>query len=226
MWMTLMPSLRASWPQSSRDFGVPASTPVSPATLSSACFTKCDTRPGFAPCVSTAVGARAFSRAQRQRLLAQRVVGALGVRNGGVGVAARPRLDAGVEVHRALRPAELDQRDRRHVHRHVEHEVAAADVRIELAAIVVARQRHLHDLDAVLLGLLLAAIVGRDDGDALFRDADVAQDERQRALADAAEADEDDASWKLDVNLVVSSLTRANQGERVSTIIRCCHPMR
>jgi hypothetical protein len=26
--------------------------------LTIACFTKCDTRPGFAPCVSTAVGAR------------------------------------------------------------------------------------------------------------------------------------------------------------------------
>ena len=29
----------------------------------------------------------------------------------------------------------------------------------------------------------------------------MAQDQRQRALADAAEADEDDAAWKLDVNL-------------------------
>jgi len=47
-----------------------------------------------------------------------------------------------------------------------------------------------------------AALVGRDDGDALFRDPDVAQHERQRALADAAEADEDDASGKLDVDLV------------------------
>ena len=71
-----------------------------------------------------------------------------------------------------------------------------------------------------------AAIVAGDDGDALFRNADVAQDERQRALADAAESDEDDAPWKLDVNLVVRhDLPRANQGERVSTIIRCCHPM-
>ena len=49
-----------------------------------------------------------------------------------------------------------------------------------------------------------AAIVGGDDRDALFRNADVAQHERQRALADAAEADEDDAAGKLDVNLVMS----------------------
>ena len=146
-------------------------------------------------------GGRARSlRAQRQRLFAQRVVGAPGVRNGRVGVAARPRLDAGVEIHRALRPAELDQCDRRHVDRHVEHEVTTTDVRIELTAIVVARDRQLHELDAVLLGFLLAAIVRGDDGDALFRDPDVTQDQGQRALSDAAESDEDDASRKLDVN--------------------------
>ena len=44
-----------------------------------------------------------------------------------------------------------------------------------------------------------------DDGDALFRNPDVTQDQRQRALSDAAESDEDDASWKLDVNLVLST---------------------
>ena len=36
--------------------GLPALTPVSDARFSSACFTKCDTMPGFAPCVITAVG--------------------------------------------------------------------------------------------------------------------------------------------------------------------------
>jgi hypothetical protein len=69
--------------------------------------------------------------AQRQRRLAQRVVGALRRRHRRIGVAARPRLDAGVEVERALLPAQLDQRDARHVHRQVEQEVAAAHQRIE-----------------------------------------------------------------------------------------------
>ena len=145
-------------------------------------------------------------RTQRQRLFAQRVIGAPGVRDGRIGISARPWLDAGIEIHRALGPAELDQRDRRHVHRHVEHEVAAADVRIELAPEVVARQHHFHELDAVFLGFLFAAIVGSDDGDAFFRDSDVSQDQRQRALADAAEPYEDDASRKLDVNLFVHHL--------------------
>ena len=42
-------------------------------------------------------------------------------------------------------------------------------------------------------GLLAPRVLGGDDGDALGRDADVTQDQRQDALADAAEADEDDA---------------------------------
>ena len=49
-----------------------------------------------------------------------------------------------------------------------------------------------------------AAVVRGDDRDALGRDADVTQDERQRALPDAAEADEHDAARKLDVNLVAA----------------------
>ena len=97
------------------------------AMFSSACLTKCETRPGFAPCVSTAVGRTLVAGAQRERLLAQRIVGALAGRHGRVGVAAGPRLDAGVEVHRALLPAQLDQRDARDVDRHIEQEVAAPD---------------------------------------------------------------------------------------------------
>ena len=55
--------------------------------------------------------ARVLRVAQRERLLAQRVVGALRRRDGRIRVAARPGLDAGVEVERGLVPAELDQRD-------------------------------------------------------------------------------------------------------------------
>ena len=42
---------------------------------------------------------------QRQRLIAQRIVGAPARRHGRIGIAARPRLDAGVEIHRAFFPA-------------------------------------------------------------------------------------------------------------------------
>ena len=73
----------------------------------------------------------------------------------------------------------------------------------EHAPEVLARQALLDELDAVLarprrLPLSSAVtMVMRSGGDA-----DVAQDQRQHALADAAEADEQDAARKLDVNLV------------------------
>ena len=44
-----------------------------------------------------------------------------------------------------------------------------------------------------------AAIVRRDDGDLARLDADMAQDERQHALADRAEADHHHAALEVDV---------------------------
>jgi len=43
--------------------------------------------------------------ADRAHLLAQRIVGALGKRNGGIDIAASPRFDAGVDVQRVEFPA-------------------------------------------------------------------------------------------------------------------------
>ncbi len=91
----------------------------------------------------------------------------------------------------SLTSAMLDDLDR-----HVDQEVAAAEQRIQHAAVVLARQALLDELDAVLRSLLAARVLRRDDGDALGRDADVPQDERQHALADAAETDEQDAPGK------------------------------
>ena len=50
--------------------------PVSRARLSSACLTKCETRPGLAPWAITAVGPPRYLRRELQHVLAQRVVGA------------------------------------------------------------------------------------------------------------------------------------------------------
>jgi hypothetical protein len=140
-------------------------------------------------------------RAQRERFFTQRIVGAPGMRNGDVGVAAGPGFDAGVEVHGALGPAKLDQRDGRYVHRHVEHEIAAADVFVQLTHVVVARECQIHEFHAIGFRHLLAVVVRGDDGDAFLRNADVAQHQGQGALADAAVPDENDASRKFDVNL-------------------------
>ena len=98
--------------------------------------------------------------AQPQRFLAHRVVGALGGRDGRVGVAAGPGLDAGIEVHRALFPAVADQGDARDVDRDIQQEVAAPEQRIEHAAEILARQRLLDELDAVARRLFAPDVVG------------------------------------------------------------------
>ena len=108
--------------------------------LSSACLTKCDTSPGLAPCVSTAVGGL-LPRAQGERLEAHAVVAALLDRGVRVGVASRPGLDAGVQIHRAVLRASRDERDARDVHRDIEQEIARAEQRLERASVVLAGQR-------------------------------------------------------------------------------------
>ena len=149
-------------------------------------------------------GGRArVARAQRERLLAQNVIGAAAGRHRGIGVAPRPRLDAGVEVHRTFLPAQLDQRQARDLHGNVDQEIAAPEQRIEHAAEVLARQTLLDQPDAVGARLLAALVLRGDDGEALGRNTDVTQHQRQDALADAAETDEQDPARELDVNLVL-----------------------
>ncbi len=142
---------------------------------------------------------------QRQRLLAQRVIGAAGGGDGRVGVAARPGLEAGVQVHRAFFPAQLDERDARHLDRDVDQEIPASQQRIEHAAKVLACEPLLDELDAVLGGLLVSLVLRGHDGEALGRNADVPQDQRQYTLADAAKTHQQDPSWKLEMNLVIAA---------------------
>ena len=65
MWMTLTPSSAASAAHSRRPFGA-AVMPASSARSSSATLMKCDTRPGLAPWVTTAVGPSGFLARERQ----------------------------------------------------------------------------------------------------------------------------------------------------------------
>ena len=144
----------------------------------------------------------AVLRRELQHVLAQRIVGAQRDRQAGIGVAARPRLDAGVDVERALLLAELDQRRRGDLDREVDQEVALAQPLVEGLAQVLARQPLPDEGDAELFGLLeAAAVLLRDDGDLLGLDVDVAEDQRQHALADRAEADHDHAAGERDVLL-------------------------
>ncbi len=107
--------------------------------------------------------------AQGQRALAQRIVGARRRRQVRVGVAARPRLDAGIEIKRALLLAQLDQRHARHVDRDVEQKIAGAEPRVEHVAVVVAAERRGDEVDAVLGGDIAAMRLGGDDRDLVRR---------------------------------------------------------
>src|SRR5207302_10181484 len=76
---------------------------------------------------------------------------------------------------------------------------------IEHAAVVLAREPLLDELDAVPGGLLVPLVLRGHDREALGRNADVPQDQRQHALADAAKTHEQDPSWKLEMNLVIAA---------------------
>ena len=144
----------------------------------------------------------AVLRHQLQHVLAQRIVGAQRHRQAGVGIAARPGLDAGVDIEGALLLAELDQGRRGDLDRQVDHEVALGHSLLERLAEVVARQALPDEGDAELLQLLqAAAVLGRDDRDLLGLDVDVPEDQRQHALADRAEADHDHAARERGVLL-------------------------
>src|SRR5579862_5261898 len=119
-----------------------------------------------------------------------------------VGISPRPRLDAGVEIKRPLFATQLDQRDARNVDRDVEQEVAATDPAVENGAVIVPRQRRFDEAHAVLRSDFLAAQFGGDDDDLLRPHVDVAQQQRQNALPDAAEADDRQTSGKADMRLV------------------------
>src|SRR4030095_5690995 len=130
--------------------------------------------------------------AQLEHLLAERVIRAPARGDVRVGVAARPWLDAGVQVERAFFVAQLDEGNARHVDRQVQHEIAAPDERLEHVPEVLARQRVIEELDPVLRRFFATRIVRRDDRDSIrSQSADVTQDERQDALPDAGEAAED-----------------------------------
>ena len=141
--------------------------------------------------------------AQRERGLAQRVVRAARGGKTGIGIAPRPRLDAGVEIQRAALAAEADEIDGRHIDRHVDDKIALAHHRGEHRAEVILLDRLLDEAHAEMLQDMRAALIRRDHGDAARVGADVAQDERQHALTDAAEADEHDTARELHVDLMV-----------------------
>src|ERR1700730_7583395 len=150
-----------------------------------------------------------ISRTQCQRLFAKRVVCPARRGHSWIGVSARPRLDASVEIHRASFPAELDERNAGNLDRHVQQEIAAAQQRSQNAAVVFPRQGFLDELDAVFLGLFATSVSRCDDRDALRCNADMSQEEGQHALPDAAKTDDQNPPWEIDINLMIAHDTPA-----------------
>ena len=66
--------------------------------------------------------------------------------------------------------------------------------------------------DAVLGRLVAAAAVGSNDGDPVWRDAEMAQDQRQNGLADTSAAQHDEPARQLSVNDMLGH--RANSFHR------------
>ena len=200
MWITLTPSRRASRPQPSRFVGGLAFTPVSRGEVHQRLLHEVRDQARVGAVGDHRRRPAAVLGHELQHGVAQRVVRAPRHREVGIGVAARPRLDAGVDVERALLLAELDQGRRGDLDREVDQEVALGEPAGQHLAVVGPGQALLDELDAVALGLRqAAAIVLGDDGDLAGLDADMAQDQRQHALADRAEADHDHAALEIDV---------------------------
>src|ERR1700676_2606873 len=112
-------------------------------------------------------------RTQCQRFLAKRIVCPARGGNGWIGIAAWPRLDARVQIHRTSFPAKLDERNARNLYRHVQQKISAAQQRSQNAAMVLSREGFLDELDAVLLGLFAAPVSRCNDRDAIRCNADM-----------------------------------------------------
>ncbi len=151
-------------------------------------------------------GCTGIAGTQREYFFAHGVVGAASRRDCGIGISTRPRLDTRVQVHRSFFPTELDQGDARDFDGDVHEEVTASQQWVQHATEILACQRFLDDFHAKFLGLLETALMRRHDRDAIRSDANVAQQQWQDALPDAAEAYEQNAPGKFDVNFAHDSL--------------------
>jgi hypothetical protein len=137
--------------------------------------------------------------AQREHRFAQRVVRALRGRQRAIGVGVRPGLGRGVDVQRAALAAQLDQGLAADVHRQVDEHVAGIQARAEQRPVVRAIGLGGDVPRAVLARRLQAALRRLDDLDAIGAHRDVAQQQRQHGLADAAETEHHDAAVEGDV---------------------------
>ncbi len=91
--------------------------------------------------------------AQPQGVEAHGVIAARFNRHVGIGVAAGPRFNAGVEIQRAAFARQLNERGARHVHREIQQEIAGIQSRLQNLPVVLGRQRCLDEFHAEFPGL-------------------------------------------------------------------------
>ena len=130
-----------------------------------------------------------------EQLLAQIIVGAAFGAFLRVEIEAGPGLHDRVDIERADLAAQLHHRDRGDIDREIHAEAAAfagGEQRREQLAVVLFRHGLMDEADAVLVQQLLVLVLGIDDDEALLVVFEVTLDQRQRALADRAEADHHD----------------------------------
>ena len=129
-----------------------------------------------------------------------------------VEIEARPGLDDGVDVERADLAAETHDVERGGVDGKIDAEALAAaglQKRAEHFAIIVARDRQMHEFDAALVEQFAIGIVGIDDDEMPLVEVEMPLDQRQRAAADRTEADHHDGAFD-------PSVTRSVRHEEIS----------
>ena len=137
--------------------------------------------------------------AGRQRAFPQRIVGTLRRRQGRVGIATFPGLDAGIEIQRALRLAQFRQGNGGNIDRQVEQEISVTQQRPQNLPVIFPRQGP-HDMRNAEFGSDLGTTgIAGHDLDLVLRHVDMPQDQRQNPLADAAETEHDQPARERDM---------------------------
>ncbi len=157
------------------------------------------------------IGAAAAHRGGAARLLAargehgftQRIVRARLRPELGIEVEADPGLDHGVDVERADLAAELHELQRGGVDRHVHAKALAAaggEQRRQQVPVIFLGDGLMDEADAALVQHVAVLVLGVDDHKAGLVVSEMALDQRQRAFADRAEADQYDGARDAGVN--------------------------
>ena len=133
--------------------------------------------------------ARPVALPQGLGTLAHGIVTAHRGRDRGVSIAARPGFDTGIQIEHIPLLAPGDQVQTAHIDREVEQKVAGSQAGLQDLPVVGACDRPIGEANSVALGDCAPVLTCGDDRDLLWGDPQMAEEERQDALSDAAKTD-------------------------------------